>query len=470
MSRLLAILGVAAALFLYGSRPEKSVHAGASAGLLATDGVGPRAPDEDWETEPPPDPSFWVCGPELDRFERHRVEQLITADPLGPPPSSFGESVRMIPDQRRPAPAFARRFTTNMRKWPGDGFSPASHRAVSLGLAWLARQQMPDGGWELVAADRRDRAAATGLALLPFLGVGETHIAQRDCPDNKYRQTVALGLAFLRRVCPPSGPNAGRMSFNFRAQSVATLALVEAYAMTKDPALKYPAQAALNYLQRAQAALGGWPEASGGEPDLVTTGWAVQALHAGCLSDGLVVDSRVLEGASKFLDALATGPRKSNFSTVRKSDARPGTTPTAIGLLCRHDLDGWGPGHPGLIAGVAGLLDRPPESTRAVLHAYYATQVAFASGGENWKGWNEGPKQADGTRKGGVRSAIIASQVRKGGPPLGSWEPEGEFGKRYGRLGTTALNVLTLEVYFRSPRSDTPGRRVGEGGGSPAPR
>ena len=27
----------------------------------------------------------------------------------------------------------------------------------------------------------------------------------------------------------------------------------------------------------------------------------------------------------------------------------------------------------------------------------------------------------------------------------------GEFGSRYGRVGTTALNVLTLAVYYRDP-------------------
>ena len=70
--------------------------------------------------------------------------------------------------------------------------------------------------------------------------------------------------------------------------------------------------------------------------------------------------------------------------------------------------------------------------------------------GEDWKNWNEGPKGPDGTRKGGMRDWLVSNQNRKDGAKLGSWDPEGGyFGSSCGRLGTTAVSLLTLEVYYR---------------------
>ena len=87
---------------------------------------------------------------------------------------------------------------------------------------------------------------------------------------------------------------------------------------------------------------------------------------------------------------------------------------------------------------------------RNLYYYYYATQVVHFFEGEEWKTWNEGKKQADGTRKGGMRDWLVSTQDKKNGPNQGSWEPEGGFiGSQCGKLGTTALCVLTLEVYYR---------------------
>jgi hypothetical protein len=99
---------------------------------------------------------------------------------------------------------------------------------------------------------------------------------------------------------------------------------------------------------------------------------------------------------------------------------------------------------------------------------YYATQVVHFFEGEEWKQWNEGTKQKDGTRKGGMRDLLIATQVTKPGSNDGSWDPEkGFIGRQCGRLGTTALCLLTLEVYYRhlplTKRTSTGDPRLVEG-------
>ncbi|MGA2035827.1 MAG: hypothetical protein ABSG68_26570 [Thermoguttaceae bacterium] len=85
------------------------------------------------------------------------------------------------------------------------GGSPGSERAVAAALKWLAAHQLPDGGWSFQHSlapacggqCRNDgsmseaRNAATGLALLPFLGAGQTHRSGR------YAACVDHGLQYL---------------------------------------------------------------------------------------------------------------------------------------------------------------------------------------------------------------------------------------------------------------------------------
>jgi hypothetical protein len=66
--------------------------------------------------------------------------------------------------------------------------------------------------------------------------------------------------------------------------------------------------------------------------------------------------------------------------------------------------------------------------------------VVHFFGGEDWlKFWN--PK---------MRDLLIDTQNNSTGPNNGSWEPEGDHtGRVGGRLTTTCLSLLTLEVYYR---------------------
>src|SRR5262249_34474986 len=139
--------------------------------------------------------------------------------------------------------------------------------------------------------------------------------------------------------------------------------------------------------------------------------------------------------------------------TTDDTDAKPGTLATAVGLWCRYHFDGWGPKHPGMIDGVEGLMKNPPgEKNRNPLYLYCASWVVARCEGDEWKDWNEGPKDSKGDRKNGLRDLLVSSQIKKADDLAhhGSWYAEGEWGKLYGRFGTTALSVLTLEVYYRA--------------------
>ncbi len=329
----------------------------------------------------------------------------------------------------------------------------ASQLAVKSGLAWLARQQAAAGGWTFDRGGfKEDRVAATGMALRPFLWASDPSkkAAEKDEDDRNSDRVIAKGLGFLTKACPVVGPDAGKMSGNVYAQAIGTIALCEGYGMTRDPAVKPHAQAAINYIQQAQGPNGSWGYTPGTNGDTSVVGWQIQALQAAKLTKELTVDERVFKKAVGFLDFAAAGPRKAMYGYQDNAKAAPGTALTAIGLLCRYRIDGWGPTHPGMIDGVAGLAKNGPPGTGNVRDLYYfffATQVVRRSGGADWSNWSEGPKGADGTRKGGMRDWLVGEQVTKAGADFGSWEPEtGEFGEHCGRLGTTAVCLLVLQM------------------------
>jgi len=336
------------------------------------------------------------------------------------------------------------------------GGNAESERAVARALAWLAKQQRSDGSWvfDVTGDTKKEIIAATGMALLPFLAAGETHRTAQ-----KYQKTVRAGLDYLIKCCPTGGPNAGKFTGagNMYAQAIGTVALCEAYGMTKDKGLLLTsAQAAINYIQRAQAPNGSWGYQAGSAGDTSIVGWQIQALQAARLSKDIVVDKQVIKKAISFLNLAGAGALKEMYGYNDNTGAAPATSLTAVGLLCRYYIDGWGPDNGGYSRGVAGLMKRVPnadgkeKTVPDMYFYYYATQVVHFNEGEEWKQWNEGTKQKDGTRKGGARDLLIDLQHKKGGSKEGSWDPDGGFiGRQCGRLGTTALCLLTLEVYYR---------------------
>lgn len=342
------------------------------------------------------------------------------------------------------------------------GGSEEGEEAVMLGLAWLAQKQKQEGNWEYDAGHPADHAAATGMAVLAFTGAGQSH------KEGRYRQTVSAGVRWLvANVETGQGPNRGRFRTitNMYSQGIATLALVEAYGMTHDPALRAAAQAAIDYIQKAQAQNGSWGYQSGHNGDTSIVGWQIQALHAAQLTQDLVVDPKVIQRALKFLDAISTPGQTKSVYGYNYPNGHHATALTAIGLLCRYYANGWRRDTTGFAEGSKGLMKRTltPRDGRQVdlYYYYYATQVVRFYGGEEWKTWNEGPLDRNGKRAGGLPDVLLKLQVRTPAE-RGSWpahidpNPLG-FGIQCGRLGATCMCLLTLEVYYRyTPESEKP--------------
>jgi hypothetical protein len=324
------------------------------------------------------------------------------------------------------------------------GGTGESEAAVARALEWLAEHQNQDGSWcfdhtqgrcagrcaDPGMLGNRANLGATGIALMPFLGAGNTH------REGKYKDVVQNGLYFLVNNMHTSDNVPGSLTDPIPAgmysHGIASIALCEAYAMTDDKGLEGPAQAALDFIAFAQdPAGGGWRYTPRQPGDTSVVGWQLMALKSGQLAY-LRIDPRTVAGASHFLDTV----QSDSGAGYGYQGPPAGTATTAIGLLCRMYM-GWKRDNAALMRGVQYLSDRGP-SENDMYYNYYSTQVLSHFGGEPWEKWN--PKMRD----------FLVREQAAGGHEKGSWHFRGAHGAdQGGRHYSTAMSAMILEVYYR---------------------
>jgi hypothetical protein len=384
-----------------------------------------------------------------------QADARLLARTSGGPPSIDGRT-------REPASAFARR-PMRQQRGAADKTTEQTEAAIELGLVFLARHQAPDGSWSLQfapegddnpdpAASYRAETAATGLALLSFLGAGYDHYG------GQYAHVVQRALDHLIKYQRPDGdlyrPQDDASDRNARLYShgIAAIALGEAYGMTGDQALAEPAQKAVDFIVAAQdSARGGWRYIPGSGSDTSVSGWQLMALKSGELA-GLDVPRAAYDKVERWLDrAQATSAQyvynpAAPETPEQGHGRRPSSSMTAVGLLMRL-YTGLNRDDAHMIEGAEYLLGRLPENgtaaepARDTYYWYYATQVMFHMRGKYWQAWNDR-----------LHPLLVDEQIQSG-PLAGSWNPRrpvpDRWGPHGGRIYVTTLNLLSLEVFYR---------------------
>ena len=217
------------------------------------------------------------------------------------------------------------------------------------------------------------------------------------------------------------------------SHGLAAITLCEAFAMTKDRQLMAPAQMSLNFIVYAQDPVGGgWRYKARQAGDTSVVGWQLMALKSGHMGY-LQVPPATIHGCYKFLDSVAAN----SGATYGYTTPGAGQATTAVGLLCRMYM-GWKKEEPALQRGVAQLATWGPSKGNMYFN-YYATQVMRHTGGKRWDVWNKE-----------LRDYLVASQEKGNGHSSGSWAIGSDHGARSGgRLYTTTLATMILEVYYR---------------------
>jgi hypothetical protein len=372
----------------------------------------------------------------------------LVANPLLAPHKPAGDEPAAAPrvyDNRR-APHKAEIIASH-------GGSPDTEAAVKAALAWLAANQHTDGRWDAdrFGAGRQERHVGgqhlgrvgvdadngvTGLALLAFLGNGHTHL------DGDHRQTVAQGLDFLLDTQRADGNLSGAADYYamMYCHGMAALALSEAYAMTQDERLRSPVQKAIEYTLAAQDRnSGGWRyKPADTVCDTSQLGWQLMALKSAELA-GIEIPAASRQAMLRFLKSVSSGRYGglASYRPMKVAGERVTVSMTAEALVCRQFL-GLARSNPASDEAGSYIATALPGRTPSNFYYwYYATLGMFQLQGEHWERW-----------KNALEPTLIASQ-RTEGDLAGSWDPDTVWGGHGGRVYSTALGALCLEVYYR---------------------
>ena len=318
------------------------------------------------------------------------------------------------------------------------GGSRESEVAVELGLKWILAHQRANGGWRFKhdCADcngqcgnegrQESSTAATGLALMSLLGAGYTH---RTGP---YQKQIQKGLDYLveRMRITHRGGSMSEGKPGMYSHAIATIALSEALAMTGDTLLMGPVTHAQKYIETAQHKKGGWRYIPGTRGDMTVTGWQLMALKS-CELSGVRSGELTYQQASDFLDSLQSTSGCFGYQAPAETP-----TTTAVGVLSKMYLGAHARNH-ALEQGTRFVADQGP-SKNDVYFNYYATQLLHHRRDEAWPKWNEE-----------MRDYLVAKQDSSNTHQAGSWHFQDRHGNVGGRLYTTAMAVMILEVYYR---------------------
>lgn len=311
------------------------------------------------------------------------------------------------------------------------GGSDQTERAVNLALEWFNRTQEEDGHWDCAkqGGEKGHDVAATGASMLCYFGWGAKHTE-----DGPHREKITKAINWLVASLDEKGGLAGG---NMYDQGIGTMALAEAYGLTKDPALLEPLQRAVDYILNAQHPTeGGWRYRPGeAKGDLSVTGWQVMALISARMAGAKVPEERI-DLAKSFLNSVSSGKAAGEYAYQK--EGRPSMCMTAVGMFCQQLL-GRPPHDPRQMASAQYLVDGMPNAKqRDYYYWYYGTVALYQHQGPSWETWNEA-----------MKDLLVRSQVR-GGNEEGSWEPDGRWTRgRGGRIIATAFSTLSLEVYYR---------------------
>ncbi len=321
-----------------------------------------------------------------------------------------------------------------------------SKSSVDSALHWLAVHQEPDGTWkaEKWEGNAQGDLAVTGLACLAFMGGG--HTARKG----EYSRNVLKGIEALLRNQRDDGAlggvGKGDGAHLMYTHAICTIALCESYGRARDDRIGAAAQKAVAFCEKAINADGGWryrPKSP--DSDSSVSAWIMQALKTAKLaqikfdhavfSQGLTyIDSVTDRGASKE----SNGAVSYQFKVGQEYDGNAHPALTCAGMLVRQ-FNGMGVKNPLLLKGAELTRQRPPNfKQKDFYYWYYATYAMHNMGGEYRIWWNQR-----------IRDTLLDNQVH-GGEHAGSWDPQGDhWAASGGRVYTTALGALCLEVYYR---------------------
>jgi hypothetical protein len=356
------------------------------------------------------------------------------------------------------------------------------------------------GGWQKLE-DWYDEGL-TGLALLAFLGAGYSYDSKQFVVDRVQAKKLYMGPAVKNGLTWLKNRQDGDGAFSRHKEkerdpfiyneALATMAMCEAYGLSQNRFWKDSAQRGVNFLVNAQkpnpsgTGLWGWRYDSRADTegkkaqksideaafqklmrdaDTSVTAWVVMALKSAELS-GLEVPRSAFQGAMDFVKWVTNekgqvgymAPDGAGLPVTGSPNDHFKFYPTMAALgMCIRIFSEHNPQDPALDLAAKQLIqDLPADSADGLsldyYYWYYATLAlnqldgpdSPRKTGKYWSPWNKA-----------MQDAVIKTQSPESSTsnkqvcPLGGWIRPDKWGHEAGPIYSTAINVLTLEVYYR---------------------
>ncbi len=311
-----------------------------------------------------------------------------------------------------------------------QGGGPETESAVALALEWLKKTQRKDGYWP---QNHGHTTASTGLAMMAFMGWGAKHTE-----SGPYQEVLRKAIEWTMEK-ERNGDL--RHRGDMYDHGIAAIALAEAYNLTHDERLRKPVQRMVDFTIKAQNPLtGGWRykayhENPRDKGDLSVTGWQLMALKSARLG-GIKVPEEVFTRARGFLGGVTTADRGYKYQPSRK----PSNAMIAEGLFCEHVLREGVMTEQMRQSSMLIQTQLPSSEEVDYYYWYYGSLAMRQTQGMAWTKWNDR-----------IKPILLEKQILLGAN-RGSWTAEGskfQFDKVAGRVVTTAMAALSLEVYYR---------------------
>jgi len=154
---------------------------------------------------------------------------------------------------------------------------------------------------------------------------------------------------------------------------------------------------------------------------------------------GLDVPDTTFHGSKTFLDSVTDDTYYLTGYTQKGNMVKIKEAMTAVAMTARVFM-GAERNDRYLIGGAGNLKGNLPVWNDAGVdyyYWYYGTLAMYQMGGDFWTSWNDRMKDA------------LVNRQEKQGCLDGSWPCADEWSKTGGRVYTTAINVLSLEIYYR---------------------
>lgn len=359
----------------------------------------------------------------------------------------------------------------------------ASEKAVAAALKWLHDHQAPEGFWdadEFMYYDKYpDKPASdgpgspvndtglTGLSLLAFMGHGNT------MGSGEYKEDVSKGINWLKKNQLDNGLFGDEVGNpTLYNHSIASMAMGEAYYFAnRSPLLRRPLKKAIGLIANSRNPYGVWRYGlePNGDNDTSITGWMIFALKT-AYDSKIPVDKQIWDDAENWFASM-TDSQNGRTGYAFGDGGGPGSRPsrprhyletfpaeesealTAVALLCRifmtdtSKVKKW-KDHPNydIMKKQADLLmNKLPVwdeegGTIDFYYWYYGTFALNQWGGTHWKKWKKA-----------IEETLLKNQRMEDSKDnyYGSWNPYCPWGEDGGRVYTTAIGALILEVYYR---------------------